>query len=61
MVHPSIYPIYDPPECVKRLVLQNHSRRISKTQGNSKNFGEGPVLIVYPKPEALNQTNNSMQ
>ena len=57
------YPIYDLPDCLEGVVLLNHSHRISMTQGNSRisdrNMGEGPVLMVDQKPEALNLTNNS--
>ena len=35
---PSIYPIYDMMETMKRLVLQCHNHMISMTQGNSRKF-----------------------
>ena len=50
---------------MKRLVPWNHSHRNSVTTGNSRGsqrkLSEGPVLMVHQKPEALNQTNNSVQ
>ena len=65
LVYPNIYSIYDLLECVKGPVLRSHSHRISMTQGNSqvskRSLGEGPVLMVYQKPETLNQTNDSLQ
>ena len=36
LAHPNIYPIYELPECVKGLVLQIQSCRISMTQGNNR-------------------------
>lgn len=45
---PSIYPIYDMVETMKRLVLQYHNHMISMTQGTAGNsergFVEEPVL-----------------
>lgn len=39
----------------------DHNPRISMTQGNSRIaercFSEGPILMLYQKPETLNQTN----
>lgn len=62
--HPNIYPIYKWLECMKILVLKNHSLSISNTKGNSRipkrSFNEDPVLIVYQKPKALNHTNKSL-
>ena len=52
--HPNFYPIYDPLELMKNLVLQNDSRRISMTQGHNRvserSFGEGPVMMMYQSP-----------
>lgn len=45
--------------------LQNQSHRISMILGNNKiserNLSHGLVLMVWQKPEALSQTNNSLQ
>lgn len=50
---------------MKGLVLQKQSCRISLIQGNSRiserHTGEDPVLIVELKPEASNQTSDSLQ
>lgn len=50
---------------MKVLVLQNNSYRGPVTQGNSriskKSFGEDPVMMVYQRSEALEQTNYSLQ
>lgn len=50
LAHPNFYPIYDLPVCMKELVMQNHSSRLSMTLGNSRtskrSFGKGPVLTV---------------
>ena len=52
-------------EPVEELVLQNQSHRISMILGNNKiserNLSHGLVLMVWQKPEALSQTNNSLQ
>jgi hypothetical protein len=52
-------------ECVKRLLLQNQSCRISMTQGNNRRSerspGEDPGLMVEQKPEASNQTSDLIQ
>lgn len=64
LAHPSIYTIHDLREWVKWLILQNHGKRISKTQSNGEiswNFDEDPVLMIYQKPEALTQINNTLQ
>ena len=65
LAHPNIYSTFDLHEKAKGLVLKTHSDRISLTQGNSRiserSFGEGPVLMVNQKPEALNQNNSSLQ
>lgn len=49
-------PIYDLPECVKGLVLQNHSSRIFMTLANSRiperSLSEGPGSMVYQNPTA---------
>ena len=49
-VHPNTYPIYDLLDCVKGLVLQNQSCKISTTRGNNRiskmSPGEDPILIV---------------
>lgn len=46
---------------MKGPVLQNHSHRISMILGNSRimerSFGEGLVLMVYQRPEALTNTH----
>ena len=36
LAHPNIYPIYELLACVKGLVLQIQSCRISMTQGNNR-------------------------
>jgi hypothetical protein len=62
---PNIYPICELLEGMKGPVLQNQNCRISMTQGNNRmserSLGEDPVLKVQQKPEASNQTNDSMQ
>lgn len=46
-------------------MLSNYSHRMTMIQGNSRiserNFSEDPVLMVYQKQEAFNQTKNSVQ
>lgn len=73
--HPVSYPAWaDPPQYLNHvgasgapegLLLRNHSGRISMTQGNGRISeripGEGPVLIIEQKPEALNQSDDSLQ
>lgn len=58
LAYPNIYSTYDLLEHVKGLVMQNHSLRISMTQGSSRtserSFREGPVLMAKQKPETLN-------
>ncbi|MEJ1278319.1 hypothetical protein NN561_009241 [Cricetulus griseus] len=65
LAHSNIYSICDLLERVKGVVLWNHSLGISMTQGNSrileKTFCEGPVLMMYLKPEALNHTNKPLR
>lgn len=49
LAHFNTFPMYDLLEHVKGLVLWNHSRRISKTQGNSRiseSLYEGSVYGV---------------
>lgn len=50
---------------LERKAMLNHSYRISMTQANSwiaeGNFTKVLVLRVYQKPEALKQTNGSLQ
>lgn len=62
---PNIYPIYDLQEHKKRLILWSHNHRIFMTLGNSsipkRSFGQGSVLRVHQKPEALNETNHWLQ
>ena len=57
------FPINDLMKHMKELVLWNHSCRISMTPDSSRlserSSAEGPVMIMYQKPEDLNQTNNS--
>lgn len=53
LAHPNICPIW---ELVERMTgHEEHSFGISLTQDNSRisgsSFGEGPVLMVYQKPE----------
>lgn len=53
LAHPNIYlPIYDLLGCIKGLALWS--------QLSKRSFDEGPVLMVYKKPEASNQTNDSV-
>lgn len=50
---------------MERVDLQIQSYRISSTQGingtSKRSPGESPVLIVKQKPEALDQTNSTLQ
>jgi hypothetical protein len=50
---------------MKRVFLQSQSREISKSQGNNRiskrSSCEDPILIEHQKPEALNQTDDSLQ
>ncbi|GAB1287890.1 Golgi pH regulator [Apodemus speciosus] len=63
--HSIIYPICELLEHVKELVLQSQSCRVSMTQGDNRRSerspSEDPVLTVWQKPEALNQTSDSLQ
>lgn len=62
LINLNIYPIFD---MQKGLVLQNHKHRIFMTWGNrrisNRSFSECPILIIYQKPEGLNQTNISLK
>lgn len=40
LAHHNIYPIHDPPELMKLLVLWNHGCWISMTQGSSRDIQE---------------------
>lgn len=58
-------PIWDLLKLIKGLVLWKDTHNISMTceshrisQGSS---GENSVIMVYQNPEALNQTNDSLQ
>jgi hypothetical protein len=61
----NIHPVYKLLEPVKGLVLQIQSCRGSMTQGNNiimeRSPGEDPVLMMQQKPEALNQTSDSLK
>jgi hypothetical protein len=50
LAQPNIYPIYEPLEHMKGLVLQTQSFKISMTQANNKKTkrspGEDPILTV---------------
>lgn len=50
---------------MKELVLRNSTNRISMTWGGlgiiERTFSEYPVIVVFQKPEALNQNNDSLQ
>ena len=63
--HRNLCTIYDLLKCLQELVLWNNKGRISMTLGNNgtseKSFHEGPVLVTDQKPEALNQTSDSVQ
>jgi len=65
VAHPKIYLIYGLLECGKGPVLLTQSCRISMTLGNNKvterSPGEDPVSMVEHKPEASNQTSDSLQ
>jgi hypothetical protein len=65
LAHPNIYPICELQECVKGQVLQNHSHRLSMTQGNNRILVRSPskdrVLRVWQKPEASNRTDDALQ
>ena len=65
LAHPNIYPTSELLECMKGLVLQIQNYRISMTQGNCRisewSPCEVPVSRDYQKPEALYQTNKSLQ
>lgn len=62
---PQVYYIYELLDYVKRPILKIQSCRISTTQGNKRLSKRSPdknsALIVYQKPEALNQTEDSLQ
>ncbi|KAL6085873.1 hypothetical protein STEG23_021860 [Scotinomys teguina] len=65
LAHANIYPIWDLLDLVKELILWNATQRISMTGvalGGifERSFSEDPVMGVYQKPEALNQTNDSL-
>ena len=47
LVHLNIYPIYELPEHMKQLVLQNQSHRISMTQENNRTPERNPMRIQY--------------
>lgn len=61
---PTIWPTHDQLEHMKGLALRNYGSRISRTQGNGRisqrSLSEGPVPMLYQKPEALNLTNDSL-
>lgn len=61
LIHPNSYAIYD---LLKGTILQIHNHRISMIWGNNKiterNLSEGPLLMVYQKPEAMNLTKNTL-
>ena len=63
--HPNIYLNSKLLKSVKGVVLQNQCFWISMTQGNIKlserNPGENSGSVVCQKPEASNQTNDSLQ
>lgn len=65
LAHPNICPIKDMLELRKVLFLWNNSCNISMTQGGhgilGQSFGDDTIITVYQKPEALNQTNYSLQ
>ena len=64
LVHPNMYHIQDLLEFLKGLVMWDNTGRISMTLGGfeiSESFGEDPVIMVYQKPEAFNQTSDSLQ
>ncbi|KAL6065576.1 hypothetical protein STEG23_005118, partial [Scotinomys teguina] len=52
-------------ELVKGLVLWKDACNISKTHGShrlsQRSSGKDPVMVVYQKSEALNQTLDSLQ
>ena len=62
---PNMYPMQYLLEFLKGLVMWNNTGRISMTWGgfgiSERSFGEDPVIMVYQKPEALNQTSDSLQ
>lgn len=65
LAQPSIGVTCELLECEKGLALQKESRRISVAQGHDrvseKRPSGHPVLIVFQKPGASNQTNDSLQ
>jgi hypothetical protein len=66
LAHPKIHPFYELLELMTEPIFQNQSRRTSTTQGNNRisdrSRSEDPVLIVQlQKPEASNQTSDSLQ
>lgn len=62
LTHPNIYAIQDLLELVKGPVLWNDNHRMPMTWGGlriyQRSFGK---VTVCQKPEALNQTNGSLQ
>jgi hypothetical protein len=62
---PQLNPISELLGCTKGLVLQIQNYRISMTQANNRISqrcpGEVPVLTELQKPEASNQTKESLQ
>ena len=65
LAHASTYPIEELLECMKGSVLQIQNYRVSMTQGDNRiskrSPSEGPILIELQKPEASDQTNESLQ
>lgn len=65
LAHPIIFPIYDLLECVKGLVLQNNSWRISMTRGNSgiseRSVGKGLGVMVCQRPWTIRKTHCNEQ
>ena len=65
MAHPNLYPICDLLEHVKGLVLWNNTLEIATTGGNlmifERSCSESSMMMMYQKPEALNQANDLLQ